>query len=115
MKNLSCGVLFHCFNKMFVESIVSGMGTICGAGFETPAEVLHLKKKLLVVPMKNQYEQQCNAAAIRKLGIPVIKKIKRKSTEKIKQWLEEPCPELEVPHITEKAVRKLMKKYHQEF
>jgi hypothetical protein len=32
---------------------------------------LYLKKKLAVVPMKNQYEQYCNAAALAEMGVPV--------------------------------------------
>ncbi len=66
----------------FVESVVTSAGVLCGAGFETPAEVLHMNKKLIVVPMKSQYEQHCNAAALRKLGVPVLKKEKRSRSRK---------------------------------
>ncbi|MBS1491274.1 MAG: glycosyl transferase [Bacteroidetes bacterium] len=95
----------------FVESMVSSSGVVCGAGFETPAEVLHLNKKLLVVPMKNQYEQQCNAAALNKLGVPVLKKIKKKSIHKIEKWIEEAKPFcIPFPVITAEAIAKLMDK-----
>src|SRR6185436_5843163 len=73
----------------FVESVVTSAGVLCGAGFETPAEVLYLNKKLLVVPMKGQYEQRCNAAALKRMGVPVLKKVKKKSVKKIEKWLEE--------------------------
>ena len=46
-------------NQDFVKSLSTCSGVICGAGFETPAEALFLKKKLLVIPMKGQFEQQC--------------------------------------------------------
>jgi hypothetical protein len=59
----------------------------CGAGFETPAEALFLKKKVLVIPMKGQYEQQCNAAALAELGVPVIKSLKEKHLPAIRQWV----------------------------
>lgn len=96
----------------FVESVVTCTGVICGAGFETPAEVLHLNKKLLVVPMKSQYEQKCNAAALKKLGVPVLKKVKKKSLKKIEQWLEESKPlDISFPDIACKAVGKMMEKY----
>jgi len=96
----------------FVKSMVSSSGVVCGAGFETPAEVLHLHKKLLVVPMKNQYEQQCNAAALNKLGVPVLKKIKKKSINKIVKWIEEAKPlNISFPDITKEAVAHLMNKY----
>jgi uncharacterized protein (TIGR00661 family) len=75
-------------NEAFINSIVSAAGVLCGAGFQTPAEVLHLKKKLMVLPMKGQYEQQCNAVALQLLGVPVIKNLKRKQEERIKEWLE---------------------------
>ena len=63
-------------------------GVLCGAGFETPAEALFLNKKLMVIPMKGQYEQQCNAAALELMGVPVIKNLKKRQFEKIGQWLE---------------------------
>jgi hypothetical protein len=61
---------------------------ICGAGFETPAEALFLGKKLLVVPMKGQYEQQCNAAALKEMGVPVLKSFKPGKIDKIMAWVE---------------------------
>ncbi len=75
-------------NDAFVDSMAGCKGVLCGAGFETPAEALFLKKKLLVVPMKGQYEQQCNAAALKEMGIPVIKSLKKKWVDKIQQWLQ---------------------------
>lgn len=75
-------------NATFIKSFETCKGIICGAGFETPAEALYLQKKLLVIPMKNQYEQQCNAAALKDLGVPVIKKLKNKHIPTIKNWIE---------------------------
>jgi uncharacterized protein (TIGR00661 family) len=96
----------------FVESMVTCTGVLCGAGFETPAEVLHLNKKLLVVPMKSQYEQHCNAAALKKLGVPVIKKVKKKHLKKIQKWLEgNKRLDISFPDIAGEAVERLMKKY----
>jgi uncharacterized protein (TIGR00661 family) len=86
------GNLFFCpiENDAFIESLVSCTGILCGAGFETPAEALFLKKKLLVIPMKGQYEQQCNAAALARLGVPVLKSLKNKHLDKIKSWTRNP-------------------------
>jgi uncharacterized protein (TIGR00661 family) len=96
----------------FVESVVTSSGVICGAGFETPAEVLHLNKKLLVVPMKSQYEQHCNAAALKKLGVPVLKKLKKKSIKKIERWIEESKPlGISFPDIASIAVEQLMERF----
>lgn len=74
-------------NSTFVNSLVSCTGVLCGAGFETPAEALFLQKKLMVIPMKGQYEQQCNARALELMGIPVLKSLKKKHSEKIKTWI----------------------------
>lgn len=74
-------------NTSFIESLVSCKGLFCGGGFEAPAEALFLKKKLMVIPMKNQYEQQCNAAALQKMGVPVIQSFNANQVEKIKDWV----------------------------
>ncbi len=75
-------------NDKFINAITSAKGILCGAGFETPSEAIFLGKKLMVIPMKGQYEQQCNAAALKKMGIPVIKKLGMKRIEKIRDWVE---------------------------
>jgi uncharacterized protein (TIGR00661 family) len=74
-------------NKAFIKSMAESEGVLCGAGFETPAEALFMKKKLLVIPMKNQYEQQLNAAALQEMGVPVVKSLKPKHSETILNWL----------------------------
>ena len=73
----------------FLDSLARSAGVLCGAGFETPAEALYLGKKLLVMPMKQQYEQQCNAAALAKMNVPVIKNFKDKSLDLVDQWLQQ--------------------------
>jgi len=75
-------------NDAFVSDMAKSKGVFCGAGFETPAEALFLNKKLMVIPMKGQYEQQCNAAALELMGVPVIKNLKKKQFDRIAQWLE---------------------------
>lgn len=57
-------------NEAFIKSMATSKGILCGAGFETPAEALHMGKKLMVIPMKGQYEQQCNGAALDSMGFP---------------------------------------------
>jgi len=37
--------------------------------------------------MKNQYEQQLNAAMLKEMGVPVIKSLKPKHNEVILDWL----------------------------
>lgn len=74
-------------NEAFIKSFVACKGILCGAGFETPAEAIFLKKKLMVIPMKNQYEQQCNAAALEQMNVPVIKSLKKKYIPEINDWI----------------------------
>ena len=92
-------------NEAFTASMTSSSGVLCGAGFETPAEALHLGKKLLVIPMKGQHEQHYNAAALKHLGVPVLKKLKKKSVAKVEQWLDSGTPlEVGFSNITPQAV-----------
>nr|MCU0374824.1 glycosyl transferase [Chitinophagaceae bacterium] len=53
-------------------SLLHCHGIITGGGFETPAEALYLKKKLMCIPIRGQYEQECNAAALQQAGITVL-------------------------------------------
>ncbi len=89
-------------NKTFLSSIAGAEGVLCGAGFETPAEVMYMKKKLMVIPMKGQYEQQCNAAALKLMEVPVIKSLKRKHIAKISAWLQsDKIVQVDYPDMTE--------------
>lgn len=59
-------------NRIFNDSLIYCEGIITGGGFETPAEALYLGKKLMSIPIRAQYEQQCNAAALRNMGETVL-------------------------------------------
>lgn len=97
-------------NEAFVTSMVSSKGILCGGGFETPAEALFMKKKLLVIPMKGQYEQQCNAAALKDMGVPIIKSFKKKHLNTIAEWLEnDTIVTVDYPDITEQIIDKILK------
>ena len=99
-------------NDNFIESLISCTGILCGAGFETPAEALYLKKKLMTIPMKGQYEQQCNAAALKTMGVPVIKALKKKHLEKIKDWVDGiQFIAVNYPNSTERIINNIVKKY----
>lgn len=72
----------------FLKSLASCKGVLCNAGFGTTSEALFLRKKLMVVPMKKQYEQQCNAAMLESMGVKVIKKLNEKFHTNIQKWLD---------------------------
>ena len=75
-------------NEAFIKSMASSEGVLCGAGFETPAEALFLGKKLAVLPMKTQYEQQCNAAALEEMSVPVFRDLSEINLPLIGKWIE---------------------------
>lgn len=74
--------------RRFNESMINAYGVITGAGFETPAEVLHLGKKLMVIPIKGQYEQWCNAAALEQLGVTVLNQVDTGFHQHFLHWIE---------------------------
>lgn len=73
--------------KSFNESLISCHGIITGGGFETPAEALYLGKKVLSIPTRKHYEQECNAAALKKLGVSVVYEVKDNFDLIIENWL----------------------------
>ncbi len=97
-------------NEPFLKHLATAKGIICGAGFQTPSEALFLHKKLLVIPMKGQYEQQCNAEALKLIGIPVIKSLKEKHSLIVKEWLQhEKVILFEYPDIADSIVDQIFK------
>ncbi|MCW3117607.1 MAG: glycosyl transferase [Chitinophagaceae bacterium] len=73
--------------KMFTESLIHCTGIITGGGFETPAEAIHLGKKIMSIPIKGQYEQVCNGAALKKLGITCKQTISGNFKNEFYEWL----------------------------
>lgn len=99
-------------NLLFTASMASSSGVLCGAGFETPAEALYLGKKLLVIPMKNQYEQQLNAAALEQMNVPVIRSLKPKWDAILSGWLQSGQRiAVNYPDITQDIVDRIVEKH----
>ena len=73
--------------KLFNDSLITSHGIITGGGFETPAEALFLNKKVLSIPIQKHYEQECNAAALKLLGVPVLSKVGDNFHIEIENWL----------------------------
>ncbi len=71
----------------FLKSIAHCRGVLCAAGFETPSEALYLGKKVCVVPMKNQLEQQCNALALKEMGVPVLDSLDGQAVPQLQEWI----------------------------
>lgn len=70
--------------KLFTSYLATAKGVLCGAGFEFPAEVLHLRKMLYVIPIKGQFEQYCNYLALKELGVMGSEDF---NAEKIAYWI----------------------------
>jgi uncharacterized protein (TIGR00661 family) len=75
-------------HEAFLSSMASCRGVLCAAGFETPSEALYLGKKLCVVPMKSQLEQQCNAAALAGMGVRVLESFTTESAAELSVWVD---------------------------
>lgn len=89
--------------KTFNKSLITCQGIITGGGFETPAEALFLKKKVLSIPIKKHYEQECNAAALKQLGVPVVYSVDNDFHLVIENWLNSNIlyPEIQANNIPE--------------
>lgn len=99
-------------NKEFNESLASCSGILTGGGFEAPAEALFLGKKIIAVPMKGQYEQQCNAEALREMGVPVIPEINATSIAIIRDWVNNAeALQVDYPYHSADIVRDMVAKY----
>lgn len=75
-------------HEPYLKSLASCSGLITAAGFGATSEALFLGKKLLVIPQKQQYEQLCNAEALKKLGVKVVKHLRKRHIPKIQDWIE---------------------------
>lgn len=99
-------------NKAFVESMASCTGVLCGAGFEGPAEAMYLGKKVLVIPMFAQYEQQCNAAGAATMGATVMPSLEDAHMPILRSWVAEGAPvKVDYPDITAEIIDAIISKY----
>ncbi|VXB84526.1 Glycosyl transferase [Flavobacterium sp. 9AF] len=73
--------------KQYNNSLITCDGIITGGGFETPSEALYLEKMILSIPIKAHYEQECNSAALKSMGVPVEYEVKDDFNLVIENWL----------------------------
>lgn len=99
-------------NDAFIKSMAACTGLLTGAGFEGPAEALFLGKKVLAIPMKEQYEQHCNAAGLKDLGVPVINNLSAEYYGEIEKWLQSTeTIKVNYPDITTEIVAQLISEH----
>lgn len=95
----------------FTKSFLSCTGLICTAGFEGPAEAIFLGKKLCVIPMKDQYEQYCNAAYLKSMGIKVLDQFTNSHPE-LTDWIENSSAlQIKFPDLTIEILENILKKH----
>jgi len=88
---------FPISNHAFTQSLIHCHGIITGGGFETPSEALFLNKKLMSIPIRSHYEQNCNAAALKQLGVYVLPDIDDKIwTSQVHAWMDSPKPPIDM-------------------
>lgn len=99
-------------NQKFNESLASCAGLLTAGGFESPAEALFLGKKVFSVPMMGQWEQQCNAEALKRMGIPVQKSTGKNFLPLLKEWVRNgPLIQVDFPDETGEIIGKLVKSH----
>ncbi|HTL06817.1 MAG TPA: glycosyltransferase family protein [Chitinophagaceae bacterium] len=99
-------------NQQFTQSMISSAGVITGAGFETPAEAMQLQKKLMVIPIRGQYEQLCNAAALQQMGIKVLDRLDDGFAAAFDEWMQNNCQQVvEYGDIAPQLISRLLEDY----
>ena len=104
--------IFPVNNEAFNKSMASCEGLLTGGGFEGPAEALYLKKKVLMIPMSGQYEQQCNALAASKMGVPIISAIDDDFIGNLCKWItDDKRVDVNFPDETAQIIDDMIKQY----
>ena len=99
----------------YTESLATCSWLVCGAGFETPSEALHLGKPILTVPMAWQYEQQCNAAALKQMGVTVLSTVDERFMRVLCNWMERAeTLKITYPDYTEAVIARILNMYELE-
>lgn len=92
----------------FVQHFLAAKAVLCSAGFELPSESIHHGIPLVVVPIKGQYEQWCNAQALKEMGVKVVEKL---SSDTVRNALElsiaNPMPARVYPDIRPEVIARI--------
>lgn len=84
----------------FINALRSCSGIITNAGFALVSEALSLGKKILVKPLKGQFEQIYNAECLQQLGLASA--MNKLDKDKVRYWLNEPSqPAVVYPNVAQ--------------
>ena len=101
--------LFPINKELFNHSLINCHGLITGAGFETPAEALYMGKKLMVFPLKGQYEQQCNARALEEFNAVSLNGFDEEFPKHFENWIaQNNICKLTINNTTEEIISKVV-------
>jgi uncharacterized protein (TIGR00661 family) len=82
------------YRTEYLDDLVSCHSAVVTTGFQLPAELLYLKKFFIGVPQNCQPEQGYNAAALKGLGVPVVRKLTPRSMQIISKLIAEKSDQL---------------------
>ena len=97
----------------FMQSMMRCQGVLTGGGFETPAEAMYMGKKIMSIPIKKQYEQQCNAEALNRLGYPIFENIDSVTDQDMEHWISADQPlNFTFDDQREEVIREVLYQYY---
>ncbi len=104
--------IFPLHTTSFIKSMSDSNGVITNAGFGTTSEALYLRKKLLVIPMKTQFEQHCNASVLESMGVSVMKSLRKKHADTLENWFNrKDSIEVDYPDETETLIDQILQRH----
>jgi uncharacterized protein (TIGR00661 family) len=78
----------------FLADLASARGVVASAGFSLMSECMHLRKRMLLLPLAGQYEQIINARYAEKLGLGLwSKRLNETSLARFIERIGEPMPQ----------------------
>jgi uncharacterized protein (TIGR00661 family) len=93
----------------WIKYVCSTAMAIIGGGFEGTSEMLYLGKKLMVIPMTDQYEQHCNAEALKRMGVEICYHIGQDFSDVLLKWSKEAkVVDVDFPAVSDEIARKAL-------
>lgn len=107
-KQLAAHIHWHGFDRSgFKQAMGRSCGVIGNAGFELASEAMTLGKKLLIKPLKGQFEQLSNVAALELLA--AADNMATLDSQAVQRWLKANNPQpIQYPDVGDVLVRWLL-------
>lgn len=107
--NLEGNIIWNSIDgDSFKNALLRSKAVICSAGFELPSECLHHGIPLVVIPIQGQYEQWCNAFALKEIGVESLKKLNSSNlSEALNRAVSGPLAPAVFPDVSGLAVERI--------